>query len=144
MRKEAFYIIFTVTVLLAGCGDGKGRGRISGISVADTGQAVISFTEYEHNFGKVNEGEKVAYIFTFTNTGTSGLVINSAVASCGCTVPKYSGKPVAPGKNGQIEVRFDTEGRNGIQTKTITVRSNAKTPVVILKIVTEVINSNNK
>lgn len=37
-----------------------------------------------------------------------------------------------------IEVAFNTAGRSGIQTKTVTVRSNAGTPVVILKLTAEV------
>jgi hypothetical protein len=42
-----------------------------------------------------------------------------------------------------VEVVFNTAGRNGIQTKTVTVRSNAGTPVVILKVTAEVLNNNN-
>jgi hypothetical protein len=137
---------FSLSVLLisaAGCGTGASKVNASKTSANDTAKAVIIFTEYEHNFGKIKEGEKVACIFTFSNAGTADLVVNSAVASCGCTVTKYSRKPVGPGETGKIEVAFDTSGRNGIQTKTITVNSNAKTQVVILKIITEVINSSN-
>jgi hypothetical protein len=143
MKSIIAYSLLVFSVLAAGCGIGANKIKGSQSSVSDTGKAVISFAEYEHNFGKVKEGEKVAYMFNFSNTGTIDLVVSSAVASCGCTVPKYSGKPVSPGKTGNIEVQFDTEGRNGIQTKTITVRSNATTPIVILKITTEVINNNN-
>ena len=117
-------------------GSGENTGRSS-----DTGTAVISFKEYEHNFGKVTEGEKVGFIFTFENKGTSGLVINSTSTSCGCTVPKFSKKPVEPGEDGTIEVVFDTSGRTGIQTKTISVISNASVPVVILKITANVTTS---
>lgn len=143
MKRNFAYFLFVTLILVAGCGTGSRKGSASQSSVSDTGKAVISFAEYEHNFGKVKEGEKVACIFTFTNNGTGDLIVEAAVASCGCTIPKYSAKPVAPGKTGNIEVQFNTEGRNGIQTKTITVRSNATTPVVILKITTEVINNNN-
>jgi hypothetical protein len=104
----------------------------------------IIFKEYEHDFGKVAEGEKIACLFNFENKGTENLVIYSASASCGCTVPKYDSKPVSPGGNGNLEVVFDTSGRNGLQTKTITVKSNASVPVVLLKITAEVIpNINN-
>lgn len=143
MKRNFAYFLFIILILAAGCGTGSHKGPQGQSSVSDTGKAVISFAEYEHNFGKVKEGEKVACIFTFTNKGTSDLIVNAAVASCGCTVPKYSAKPVPPGKTGNIEVQFNTEGRNGIQTKTITVRSNANTPVVILKITTEIINNFN-
>ena len=102
----------------------------------------IVFGEYEHDFGKVTEGEKVGWVFKFENQGTSNLVITSATTSCGCTVPEYDTKPIAPGGKGNLEVVFDTSGRNGKQTKTITVKSNARTPVVLLKITAEVVESN--
>jgi hypothetical protein len=104
-----------------------------------TGQIV--FREYQHDFGKVAEGEKLSYTFTFDNKGTSDIVISSASTSCGCTIPKYERKPIHPGANGTLEVVFDTSGRNGTQTKTITVKSNASTPVVLLKITAEVITN---
>ncbi len=100
---------------------------------------VLVFKEYEHNFGKVAEGEKVVYVFTFRNRGTEDLVIISAITTCGCTVPKYDTKPIPPDKSGNLEVIFDTSGRNGMQTKTITVKSNASIPVVLLKITAEVV-----
>jgi hypothetical protein len=127
-----------ITVLLCECGNARKKDG-SGLSGSDTGTVKIVFREYEHNFGKVSEGEKVAYVFNFENQGTSDLVIASATTSCGCTVPQYDSKPIAPGKTGNLEVVFDTSGRNGMQTKTITVKSNAKTPVVLLKITAEVV-----
>ncbi|MBK7132897.1 MAG: DUF1573 domain-containing protein [Bacteroidales bacterium] len=107
------------------------------------GKAEISFREYEHDFGKVSEGEKIAYVFTFENSGTTDLVIKSASSTCGCTVPKYDTRPVSPGKGGNLEVVFDTSGRSGQQTKTITVKSNASKPVVLLKITAEVVTNIN-
>jgi hypothetical protein len=115
----------------------KKDGNLSSDLSADT-KAEITFREYEHDFGKVSEGEKIAYVFTFKNSGNSDLVIKSALTTCGCTVPKYSTKPIPPGEGGNLEVVFDTSGRSGIQTKTITVRSNSSKPAVILKITAEV------
>ena len=102
----------------------------------------LSSGNIKHDFGKVAEGEKVSYTFTFDNKGTGNLVIASATTTCGCTVPKYDTKPIPPGANGSLEVVFDTSGRNGMQTKTITVKSNASTPVVLLKITAEVVTNN--
>lgn len=115
----------------------------AGLSESDNVTSELKFREYEHDFGKVAEGEKVAYTFTFDNTGAADLIIKSAVTTCGCTVPEYDSKPVPPGKSGTLEVVFDTSGRNGMQTKTITVKSNASIPVIILKITAEVVNSLN-
>lgn len=130
-----------IAVLLAAC-SGRTSQSAENSSVSDTGKAVITFTEYEHQFGKVKEGEKIGCIFKFENTGTSDLVIIAATTTCGCTVPEYDRKPVSPGEKGKMEVVFDTSGRNGIQSKIITVRSNATTPVVMLKITADIITSN--
>jgi hypothetical protein len=117
----------------------KRNAKRSGNESTDTGHVKIIFREYEHNFGKVPEGEKVGYVFEFENRGTADLVIASAITTCGCTVPEYDKKPVHPGGTGKLEVVFNTSGKNGMQTKTITVRSNADTPVVLLKITAEVV-----
>jgi hypothetical protein len=134
-------VILSVILMLSSCNSGSGgknpesSGNNSGSKVAD-----ISFYEYEHDFGKVTEGEKIAYVFTFVNNGPGNLIIKSAVTSCGCTVTKYDRKPIPPGKGGSLEVVFDTSGRNGTQSKTISVTSNSRIPVVILKITAEVIS----
>jgi hypothetical protein len=86
--------------------------------------AIITFESEVFDFGQIQEGEKVAYSFKFTNTGKVPLIVASAHASCGCTVPKVSDKPIAPGESGKIEVVFNSENRMGIQNKTITVLSN--------------------
>jgi hypothetical protein len=143
MKKALAINVILVILLTAACKGKTGKGNESaGIQPGDTGKAIISFTEIEHDFGKVNEGEKVGCIFTFKNEGTTSLVIKSATTSCGCTVPKYDRKPILPGSEGTVEVIFDTSGRNGLQTKTITVQSNAATPVILLQIKAEVINNN--
>lgn len=123
--------------MMAGCGSSTGRVQEAS-DPADTGKARIVFREYEHHFGKVAEGEKIGYVFIFDNMGTANLVVASAIASCGCTVAEYDSKPIPPGGKGKVEVVFDTSGRNGMQAKTITVRSNADPPVVLLKITAEV------
>jgi hypothetical protein len=140
MSRILLFFVIIAALTASNCGNSpKHVADDNLLSQRDTGTAVISFTGYEHDFGKVAEGEKVGYTFKFKNTGTGNLIINSATTTCGCTVPKYSTKPIASGKNGEMEVIFDTSGRRGIQTKTITVRSNANTPVVILRIIAEVI-----
>ncbi|MFN8241901.1 MAG: DUF1573 domain-containing protein [Bacteroidales bacterium] len=98
---------------------------------ADT--AKIYFAEYEHDFGKIKDGENVAYVFTFENRGKAPLVIQSASTSCGCTVSKYETKPVAPG-DGDSGGCLPFNGIQGAQTKSVTVKSNASVPFVMLKI----------
>lgn len=140
MRKSPAIILAMTIIIAAACNNGNKKGQASSDShPADTGKAVLTFASLEHDFGKVSEGEKVGCIFSFTNTGTSDLILTNATTSCGCTVPKYDKIPVKPGSHGSIEVVFDTGGRNGIQTKSITVHSNAVAPVMLLQIKAEVV-----
>jgi|GEM_PF-237873 len=135
-------LYLVIIIFLYSCNNNGGGNNPANMgSVSDT--AKIVFNEYEHDFGKITAGEKVAYIFTFENKGTGPLVISSAITSCGCTVSRYDRKPVLPGEKGTVEVVFDSSGRNGKQTKTITIKSNASKPVVLLKISGEITNNNN-
>lgn len=143
MKNKGIVSLLMSMLLFTACSSGSGRKTASGTSLPAEGElGEISFREYEHDFGKVTEGEKVAYIFAFENKGPGTLVINSASTSCGCTITKFDRDPIPAGKGGSLEVVFDTGGRSGLQTKTITVQSNSIEKVVILKITAEVIAMN--
>ena len=105
----------------------------------ETKPPVLEFARLTHHFGDVSQGEKVACRFTYRNAGGSDLVIHSAVASCGCTVPSFSREPLPPGGEESMEVVFDTAGRSGKQVKTIYVRSNASNNPVVLTIHAKVV-----
>ena len=84
---------------------------ICGIMVASA-QAEIKFDKTTHNFGKFSESSPVVTCtFTFTNTGDKPLIINQAVASCGCTVPEYTKDPIQPGDKGTIKVTYNGTGK---------------------------------
>ena len=100
--------------------------------------AVIKFTETIIDYGIIENGEDGNRTFTFKNTGNSPLVFTRIFSSCGCTIPKKPEKPVMPGESGEIQVSYDTK-RTGIFQKAITVRSNAKTANVMLRIKGEVL-----
>ena len=88
--------------------------------------AELSFDKLTHNFGTFSEKNPVVTCtFTFTNVGESPLVINQAVASCGCTVPEYTKAPIKPGEKGEIKVTYNGTGKfPGHFKKSITVRTN--------------------
>ncbi len=90
--------------------------------------ASIKFDKLSYNFGTFSEKTPVQkVIFTFTNTGNAPLVINQVIASCGCTVPKYDKKPIAPGQKGTIEITYNGQGKfPGHFKKSITIRTNGK------------------
>ena len=98
-----------------------------GCSIAfASAQADIKFDKLTHDFGKFSESSPVvSCVFTFTNTGDQPLIINQAVASCGCTQPEYTKTPVKPGEKGEIKVTYNGAGKfPGHFKKSITIRTN--------------------
>ncbi len=78
------------------------------------------------DLGKVKEGKQVEVAYHFKNTGDKPLVVVNVSASCGCTVPEKPEQPVAPGKEGVIKAKFDSQGRKGVNDKHIFVDANTK------------------
>ena len=95
---------------------------------------VFQFAEEVHDFGKIIQGEKVSYSFKFKNVGKSDLVISDARGSCGCTIADYPKTAIAPGAEGSIDVKFNTEGKKGFQTKTVTLSANTQPSSKVLTI----------
>jgi hypothetical protein len=86
---------------------------------------IITFDKNTYDFGDLVQGEQVTYTYKFRNTGKSMLIVSDAKATCGCTIPKWTKDPVAPGKSGEITVTFNTAGKMGKQNKVILLFSNA-------------------
>ena len=99
-------------------------------------EASIVFDKTTQDLGTFSEDDPIVKCtFTFTNEGNAPLVIHQAIASCGCTVPTYTRMPVKPGEKGKMEVTYNGSGKYpGRFKKSITVRTNAKEPMVKLYI----------
>ena len=157
MRKSLFFAAsLAVAVFTASCDNNAGNDTVaSEASVAESNAAqpienpnvvtasaegeagttdanapVITFEETEYDFGTIKQGEVVDHTFKFTNTGKSPLIIESATASCGCTVPQPPTEPIAPGETSQIEVKFNSTGKMGQQYPTVTIRANTQPNIV--------------
>lgn len=91
-------------------------------------------------FGRVSQGTVVERVFQFTNVGGSDLIIADVRGTCGCTVGKdWPRQPVHPGESGTITITFDSEGRSGLQEKTITITANTQPPTTVLLLKGEVV-----
>lgn len=99
----------------------------------------FEFVEESHDFGAIKEGDVVEHVFKFKNTGEAPLIISSATASCGCTVPVWPKEPIAVGEEGEIQVRFNSKGKSGNNNKTVTITANTypKTSKLNIKAVVE-------
>ncbi len=109
-------------------------GRMSGYAdVPDDELPVMAFDSTLIDMGRIAQGALVERTFRFRNTGASELVIADVRGSCGCTVGKdWPRQPIAPGASGAITVSFDSEGREGVQEKTVSVVANTRPPTTIL------------
>ncbi|NOQ24495.1 MAG: DUF1573 domain-containing protein [Bacteroidales bacterium] len=138
-----FTILICALIGLLSCNNKN--DKIKNNEIAETGgYPIIKFDTTYHNFGTLIQGEKVAFTFYFKNTGTSNLIIKDAYSTCGCTVPNYSKEPIAPDKEGKIEVIFDSEGKRGLQYKTVTLKLNTERKEKTLTIKANVLENNYK
>ncbi|HAC23977.1 MAG TPA: DUF1573 domain-containing protein [Cytophagales bacterium] len=84
----------------------------------------LAFETTSHDFGTINEGQKVVHTYKFKNTGEAPLIIQSAQPSCGCTVPDWTKEPIPVGGTGFVKAEFDSNGKPGVNNKSITVTAN--------------------
>lgn len=101
------------------------RSPVTAAGVGDTvNVAKMTFDQPIFDYGEVKEGTVVKHSFKFTNTGKVPLLINNAHSTCGCTVPKWPEKAVAPGESGEITVEFKTVDKLDFQEKPVTITAN--------------------
>lgn len=103
-------------------------------AVINLGSAIIEFDKKEFDFGTIKQGEVVEGTFLVSNKGKTDLIITSAKASCGCTVPEWPKDPIKPGESSEIKFKFDSKGKKGKQNKSITIKANTENVTDILRI----------
>jgi hypothetical protein len=142
IRKSFFFIGTLLIILIGACTNNNGRNLspdvvtnpITASGKNESKLPVIVFEKEIHDFGKIIQGEKVSFGFKFKNTGNADLVIAQVNSSCGCTTPKFPKTSIKPGEEKVITVMFDSQGRKGIQNKTITVVTNCQPPNTVIRI----------
>lgn len=117
MKKFAMICLFAMMTIAAGAQTEEPK------EMPEHGPK-IRFEESEHQYGTVQKGGNGDCQFVFWNDGDEPLILQGVKASCGCTTPKYSQKPVMPGQKGFIDVHYNTNNVGGF-SKTVTVTSNA-------------------
>lgn len=138
--NKLFFLPLLILVILTACKNdkaedlsAKAKGPVSEMinnpvnpdGTLDTNaMARIRFEEPVFEFGEVKEGTVVTHKFKFANVGQVPLTILKARSTCGCTVPEWPEEPIPPGGTAEIEAKFNTEGKTGEQSKTITVTAN--------------------
>ncbi len=128
-------------ILIVGCSSNSGGEGVQEVEVGpnasiirnpvqadqptDSSEAAqLTFEQTIFDFGEVQEGAIVEHTFSFVNTGAVPLLISDARSTCGCTVPEWPKEAIAPGEEGVINVRFDTNQKKNQQSKPITITAN--------------------
>ena len=82
----------------------------------------LRFDELRHDFGTIREeAGPVSHTFRFRNVSGRPLVIERVLTTCGCTVAAYDRRPVLPGDEGELTVRFDPRGLTDTFHKSVRV-----------------------
>ena len=146
MKKTLYFILTIFLVGFISCQESAAKKINSSASVetkqalsskssSDSEGPVMTFNKTTHDFGTINEGDKVTTEFSFTNTGNSDLIIVDARGSCGCTVPKYpKNTAIKPGQSETITVSFDSNNKPGMQQKSVTLSANTSSGREMLRI----------
>ena len=140
MRGLSCFIVAMFLMGVSACGHKGQSENAASVTEIDTtlAKTTIQFIAVKHDFGQVNEGDKVTHVYEVLNTGDADLLLQDVRPSCGCTTPKYDKKPIRPGKKGSIQVVFNTKGRPGKQRKTVMVVTNTEPPNTVLSFTCEV------
>ncbi len=120
-RSLIFFCLGTFLVLIPSLFFFSCREKKQSAPVEDTR---IELKKNNWDFGNITEGEEVSHTFYFKNTGKHSLIIKKIETGCGCTTVDYSKAPVLPGKEGKIEIAFNSAGRYGKQYKEISIFAN--------------------
>lgn len=144
MKKSLFLLLMLLAVGRSGIAQEvitTEKNTQEEIKQKDKGE--MKFEKTRHNFGVFAPDTAImTYAFEFTNVGKAPLVIHSASASCGCTVPEYPLEPIMPGGKGKIIVTYNGKGRKpGVFRKSITIDNNGKQTPVRLYIEGEMIDN---
>ncbi len=123
--KILYFNLTAILVFLSG----------STIYAQNAAENQLKFEKTTHNFGKfsVKAGPKQCS-FEFTNAGSTPIVINNVISSCGCTEPVWPKQPIMPGKGGKIDVTYLNDQGPFPFEKTITVYTSASKKPILLRI----------
>jgi len=123
--KYFIWFIFLFSGFVFSCNQKKQSNENTGHSSSiESALPAITFLEKEFEFGDIQQGDIVKHVFKFKNTGSTYLKIQSVSASCGCTTPQWPKEAIAPQAEGEIYVEFNSQGKMGMQTKTISITAN--------------------
>lgn len=96
--------------------------QAAGLQLPVTGERGLEFAETHVDIGMIDEGSTPEIVFAVRNGSDRLVQLLDVRTSCGCTA-KSSNNPtqLMPGEEATLRVSFDSKGRRGQQSKSVTV-----------------------
>lgn len=91
----------------------------------------IQFEFTSYNFGLLKPTDSADVKFKFTNVGKKVLEINGVLPQCSCTIANYSIKPIPPGQNDIIELKYDSRIIGMFRKDIVVSFKNIKEPIIL-------------
>ncbi|HVY76411.1 MAG TPA: DUF1573 domain-containing protein [Puia sp.] len=130
MKKAQIVLLsLLLLTLIVSCGQNDRKAQIAAMKLPKDSTQFTSITwldSTDRHFGSIPEGRKLDVTFRFKNSGDKPLIISQVRPSCGCTIAEQPDEPVLPGKEGVIRANFNSEGRVGVNNKTLFVTANTR------------------
>ncbi len=101
-------------------------------------KAVFAWENQAVDLGQIPQGIPAEASFTFTNNGTTPIVISDVKPSCGCTATEWPKEPVMPGKSAVIKAKYNAT-KAGNFNKTVKVTANTAQSITTLTLRGEVV-----
>ncbi|MEX1025529.1 MAG: DUF1573 domain-containing protein [Planctomycetota bacterium] len=103
---------------------------------------LVDGTEAIHDFGEVEQGERLLYDFELVSSGSEPVILTKIKPSCGCLLasverwdplskrylPYVLGMPLRPEHKIRLRAVMTTDGRAGVLKTQINLRTNAANP----------------
>jgi len=85
---------------------------------------VISFIQDVYDFDTILSNKVIIRDIQFVNTGKNPYFITDIKVSCGCTIPSYDNRPIAPGDTGIVKIEYNSAKKNGFNMNKLSVFGN--------------------
>ncbi|GAA4755282.1 DUF1573 domain-containing protein [Flavisolibacter ginsenosidimutans] len=128
--KHLFFILIGTSLFACNVNDTKVAGSNDGHAATSAVKDSANFTSIQwldsttQSLGNLTEGQVAEISWRFKNTGNKPLVIEDVQPGCGCTVADKPTEPIAPGGEGVIKAKFNSDGHPGHADKHISVLAN--------------------
>ncbi|MGL4630354.1 MAG: DUF1573 domain-containing protein [Leadbetterella sp.] len=142
MRRVFLHILF-LSFLVTNFSCNTAYKDAQGNEIEDRDQPKIKFFEPNHDFGTIVEGAEVSHSYLFQNVGSMPLKITDIDVTCGCTVVEKPEYEIGVGRRASILVKFNSNGKVGVNNKNVTIHSNASNNAEVVSFKVEVTPKSN-